>query len=111
MGSLSGRRDESRGGRRQSTTGAAAEVLRRWRGERRSLGAHPRTEGAVPLRRNSGRNSMGRDGLDLAAALLVRLDCLLQVAVLGAREEAELVEAGEVLLGLRQVVEREIGFA
>src|SRR6185436_17618197 len=63
------------------------------------------------IRTTFGPGSLGRDGLDLAAALVVRLDRLLQVPVLGAREEAEFVEARQVLLGLRQVVQREIGLA
>src|SRR5262249_59140432 len=67
-----------------------------------------------PRARSGGRSvrmrcgSLGRDGFDLASALLVGLDRLLQIAVLLAREEAELVEARQVLLRLRQVVEGEI---
>src|SRR4029077_8265130 len=45
---------------------------------------------------------------DLPSARLVGLDSLLEIAVLRAREEAELVEAREVLLRLRKVVEGEV---
>src|SRR5262245_1819238 len=71
--------------------------------------------GSAPSRLRSrdraGRRLLGRDGLDLASALLVRLDRFLQVAILLARKEAKLVEPRQVLLGLRQVVEGQIGLA
>src|SRR5262245_40464828 len=46
-----------------------------------------------------------------AGLLLVLLDGLLQIAVLRAGEEAQLVERGQVLLGARQVVELQIRLA
>src|SRR2546428_2047527 len=52
-----------------------------------------------------------RGRLDLPAGFLVRLDGLLEVAVLLAAEEAQAVEPREVLLGLREVVERQVGLA
>src|SRR5262245_27028587 len=67
--------------------------------------AKPRGQPTLPplppphaLMRRSGR-------LGLAASLLVGLDRLLQIAVLRARQEAQLVERAQVILGLRQVVE------
>src|SRR5216117_312908 len=38
-------------------------------------------------------------------------DCLLEVLVFLARNQADLVQGGQVLLGFRQVVDDEIGFA
>src|SRR5438445_3629142 len=52
-----------------------------------------------------------RGRLDLPAGFLVGLDGLLEVAVLLAAEETQAVEPREVLLGLREVVEREVGLA
>src|SRR5947207_10242358 len=47
----------------------------------------------------------------LAVLLLVRFDGLLQVAILLAGEEAERVETAQVLPGLRQVTQHQIGLA
>src|SRR2546427_1985810 len=52
-----------------------------------------------------------RGRLDLPAGFLVRLDGLLEVAVLLAAEEAQAVEPREGLLGLREGVERQGGLA
>src|SRR2546422_10579623 len=52
-----------------------------------------------------------RGRLDLSAGFLVRLDGLLEVAVLLAAEEAQAVEPRGGLLGLRQVVKRQGGLA
>src|SRR5262249_6352078 len=73
-----------------------------------SPGPRARSEGRS-IRARSG--SLGRDGLDLASALFVGLDHLLQIAVLLAWEEAELVEDRQVLLRFRQVVEGQIRLA
>src|SRR2546430_4866170 len=52
-----------------------------------------------------------RGRLDLPAGFLVGLDGLLEVAVLLAAEETQAVEPREVLLWLREGVEREGGLA
>src|SRR6185295_2264823 len=52
--------------------------------------------------------SATRGGLARSAVLLVLLDGLLQIRVLRAGEEAQRVELGQVLLGVGQVVQREI---
>src|SRR5207244_2755340 len=49
--------------------------------------------------------------LDFPPTLLVRLDRTLQIAVLRARQEAESVQRGEMLLGLRDVAQYQIGLA
>src|SRR2546422_6475430 len=52
-----------------------------------------------------------RGRLDLPAGFLVRLDGLLEVAVLLADEEAQAVEPREMLLGVREIVQRQGGLA
>src|SRR2546422_11350513 len=50
-----------------------------------------------------------RGRLDLPAGFLVRLDGLLEVAVLLAAEEAQAVEPREKLLGPREVFQSQVG--
>src|SRR5207244_5374492 len=66
------------------------------------------------LRRRAGpcrpaRCSLRGGGLGSPLALLVGVHGLLQIAVLRAREPAELVEPGQMLFGLGQVVELQVG--
>src|SRR5262249_30595574 len=73
----------------------------------------------LPIRMSSTRASVPGAGSGLAlarrphlaAARLVGLDGFLEVRVLAAREEADLVERRQVLLGLGDVAEHEVGLA
>src|SRR5437868_12877423 len=60
-----------------------------------------------PARRGTRRRSLHR----LLVLRLVLRDVLLQVGVLLARQTAQLVERREVLAGLRQVVDLQVGLA
>src|SRR6266545_3699681 len=57
------------------------------------------------------RTSGGSVGGRHLAGLLVLLDRLFQIRVLRARQEAERVEAGQMLLGLGDVAEHQVGLA